>query len=177
MVITLIGYRGSGKSSVAAPLARQLGWDWVDADVEIERRAGRTIREIFAADGELRFRQLEREIIAELAARDRLVIAAGGGAVLNADNRRDLRAAGPVVWLQADPERLSERIAGDATTSERRPKLTAQGGTDEIRQVLAERAPLYRQCATVTVNTDALGVDEVVAAVRQAVDPWLQGRP
>ena len=81
MVITLIGYRGTGKSTLASPLAQRLGWDWIDADVELERRAGRSIQSIFATDGEPEFRRLERELLAELLLRDRLVIAAGGGAV------------------------------------------------------------------------------------------------
>ena len=103
MILTLIGTRGTGKSTVAPLLAERLGWDWIDADVELERRAGRSIREIFASDGEPVFRALERQNLLELLQRDRLVLAAGGGAILNADTRRDFRAAGPVVWLQATP--------------------------------------------------------------------------
>ncbi|MFN0055423.1 MAG: shikimate kinase [Planctomycetales bacterium] len=164
MVITLIGYRGSGKSTIAAPLAARLGWDWADADALVEERAGKTIREIFDSAGEPEFRRREREAVLELLTRDRLVLAAGGGAVLNSQTRRDLRAAGPVVWLQASLATLAARIAGDPTTRERRPNL-AGGGTEEIARLLAEREPLYRECATLTVETDALTAGAIVERI------------
>ncbi|MSR56697.1 MAG: shikimate kinase [Planctomycetaceae bacterium] len=166
MVVTLIGYRGSGKSTLAAPLAARLGWDWVDADTVIEDSAGCTIRDIFAAEGEAGFRTRERSAIVGLVSRDRLVLAAGGGAILNPDTRRDLRAAGPVVWLQAGLETLAARIAGDPTTAGRRPSLLggglAGGGPQEIARLLAEREPLYRECATLIVDTADRNIDEIV---------------
>jgi len=171
MVVTLIGYRGSGKSSIAAPLAERLGWSWIDADVEIERRAGQVIREIFEEHGEPHFRKLEREVLGELLRRNRMVIAAGGGAVLDRGTRQALKSAGPVVWLQADSQMLAKRIAADATTAERRPNLTSQGGAAEIQQLLAEREPLYRECATVAIDTRNQSVDEVVSAVFAAIEP------
>ncbi|MCY2966049.1 MAG: shikimate kinase [Planctomycetota bacterium] len=147
MVITLIGYRGSGKSTVAPLLARTLGCDWIDADLVIEERAGCTIREIFAQEGEPGFRARERDVIRELLARESLVLAAGGGAILNPETRSRMRAAGPVVWLKAPIEILAARIAGDGATADRRPNL-AGGGIDEIRRMLTLREPLYRECAT-----------------------------
>src|SRR6185369_11029470 len=151
MVITLIGYRGSGKSTVAAPLAERLGWSWIDADAVIEQRAGCSIREIFAAEGEPGFRRRERDVLSELLRGDKLVIAAGGGAILSAETRADMRAAGPVVWLRASVETLAARIAGDATTAERRPNLVS-GGVQEICDLLAFREPLYRECATIVID-------------------------
>lgn len=168
MVITLIGYRGSGKTTVAAPLAARLGWDWADADALIEETAGCSIREIFAAEGEPGFRRREREAIAKLLARDRLVLAAGGGAVLNDDTRRELRAAGPVVWLRASRETLAERITGDPTTASRRPNL-AGGGSEEIARLLVAREPLYRECASLAVDTDALSAAEIVEQILRQV--------
>ncbi len=162
MVITLIGYRGSGKTTVARPLAERLGWNWVDADTEIERTAGRTIREIFAQQGEPAFRELERQVMAELLGRDRLVIAAGGGAILNPETRARVRQAGPVIWLQASLQTLQSRIQQDATTAERRPNLTNAGGLTEIAQVLAIREPLYRECATLTIDTDVTPIPDLV---------------
>jgi shikimate kinase len=164
MVITLIGYRGSGKSTVAAPLAARLGWDWVDADPLIEQAAGCSIREIFAAEGEAGFRRRERETIALLLGRDPLVLAAGGGAILSAETRRDLRAAGPVVWLRAGLATLAARIAGDPATASRRPDL-AGGGAGEIAELLAVREPLYRECASLTVDTDGLAIGEIVDSI------------
>lgn len=160
-VLSLIGYRGTGKSTVGKRLARRLHWDWVDADNEIERRAGRTIKDIFATDGEPLFRQMERDVIAELLQREHLVLSTGGGAILNAETRNDLRAAGSVFWLVASVDTIASRILQDATTSSRRPNLTT-GGIQEIREVLAKREPLYAECAHVTVNTEGLRLAEIV---------------
>jgi shikimate kinase len=172
MIVTLIGYRGTGKTTLAPRLAARWGWDWVDADVELERRTGRTIRDIFARDGEPEFRRLERQTLVDLLQRDRLVLAAGGGAVLNADTRRDLQAAGPVVWLQACAETIARRLAGDDSTAERRPNLTAAGGLDEIRTLLAQREPLYRNTATLMVATDGRTMDELADEIVRRL-PWL----
>lgn len=162
MVITLIGYRGSGKTTVAEALAARLGWSWIDADEEIERRAGRSIREIFADDGEPGFRRLEREATADLLQRDRLVLAAGGGAVVDEQTHAAVQAAGPVVWLRAAPESLLQRIDADPTTASRRPRLTDRDSRREIEELLAERTPIYARCASITIDTDDLPVREIV---------------
>jgi shikimate kinase len=154
MVITLIGYRGTGKTTLAFPLAKRLGWSAIDADAELEHRAGRTIREIFDADGEPEFRRLERELLVELLGRDHLVIASGGGAIMNSETFADVKNAGPVVWLKASVETIERRILGDETTTERRPDLTTSGGRTEIENLLAIRNPVYDQCASITIETD-----------------------
>lgn len=171
MIVTLIGYRGSGKSTVAAPLALRLGFDWIDADAEIEQRAGRSIRNIFADEGESGFRRRERDLLSELLGGDRLVIAAGGGAVLDAQTRRRMSAAGPVVWLQAPAEVLARRIADDDLTANRRPDLTTTGGRSEIDDLLAARSPLYRATATLTIDTDNGGIQEIAERIVTAIDP------
>lgn len=173
MVITLIGYRGSGKTTVAQALAARLGWNWIDADAVIEQAAGCTIKEIFAAEGETGFRDRERRALADLLTRDKLVLAAGGGAILNPQTRREMKAAGPVVWLQASVAKLAERIESDPTTARRRPNL-AGGGIDEISRLLAEREPLYRECASHSVDTDALSVDEIVERIAVAIGSVVQ---
>ncbi|MBL6704825.1 MAG: shikimate kinase [Planctomycetaceae bacterium] len=154
MILTLIGYRATGKSTLAKPLAERLGWSWIDADVELERRAGRTIRQIFDTDGEPEFRRLERETLADLLSRDRLVIAAGGGAVLDPDTRQGFKNAGPVVWLKASVDTIEQRLYGDETTAERRPNLTSTGGREEIERLLGFREPIYSDTATLTIQTD-----------------------
>lgn len=175
MILTLIGPRGTGKSTVAPRLAARLGWDWADADAELERQAGRTIREIFESDGELAFRDLERRVLIELLQRDQLVLAAGGGAILNADTRRDVHAAGPVVWLQAKPETTAARLAGDPVTAAQRPNLTAAGGIDEIREILRRREPFYRETATIAVATDDRSVDDIAEEILNRL-PQLSAR-
>src|SRR5688572_2187006 len=151
--IFLIGYRGTGKSTVARHLAERLGFDSIDADAEIERRAGKSIAAIFAEDGEAIFRDLESQLVAELCGFRRTVVALGGGAVLRESNRNAIRVAGPVVWLTAPVDVIVARLAADPATAGRRPNLTKFGGRDEVEALLAERTPVYGQCATLVVNT------------------------
>jgi shikimate kinase len=120
--------------------------------VELERRTGRSIREIFAESGEQAFRDLESAVVADLAGLDRHILALGGGAVLRAQNRQAMVGRGKVVWLKATPETLAARIAADPTTTARRPNLTGQGGLEEIRQLLASREPIYQACADLAVD-------------------------
>ncbi len=164
--IALIGYRGTGKTTVAQLLARSLAYDWVDADVEVELRAGKSIAAIFADDGEQAFRDEESRVVAGLCGRQRTVLALGGGAVLREENRHQIARCGAVVWLTASAEALAERLEGDPTTRSRRPNLTNQGGPQEIRALLAEREPIYRACATHTVDTEGKPPAGVVAEVR-----------
>lgn len=154
MNIALIGYRGTGKTTVAEVLAARLGWSWCDADVVLEERAGKTIKQIFADGGEVAFRDLEEQVVGDLTQRDKIVLALGGGAVLRETNRAALKSRCKTVWLTATPDTIHARIAADATTSARRPNLTAAGGLAEIEELLAVRAPLYRECADCIVATD-----------------------
>jgi len=165
MFLTLIGYRATGKTTLARLLAERLGWDWVDADVEIERRAGKSIARIFAEDGEAAFRALEVAITADLCRRERLVLAAGGGAPLREENRRAMKAAGPVVWLRALPETIHQRMAADATTAVRRPNLTAGGGLAEIVELLRRREPIYQEAADVEIDTEGRSPEQLVAEI------------
>lgn len=151
--IYLIGYRGVGKSTVAPLVAERLGWRWADLDVELESRAGKTIREIFAESGEPTFRDLEAKLLEEFAGRAEQVVATGGGIILRPANRERLKN-GFVVWLTADPEMIEQRLAADPTTRERRPNLTAAGGIDEIRRVIAERTPIYQEVARLQLAAD-----------------------
>ncbi len=137
MNLLLIGYRGTGKTAVARIVAQRLGWDAIDADEELERRAKKSIAQIFADDGEPTFRDLESHVLADLVKLDRKVISLGGGVVLRPDNRTLIKSAGAVVWLVASPETCLARIADDTATAARRPNLTARGGLDEIRAVVS----------------------------------------
>ena len=163
MRIFLIGYRGTGKSTIARLLADKLGLEAIDADHELERRAGKTIRRIFAEDGEPAFRDLESALLAELGQRDGVVIATGGGVVLRPENRAILRT-GRVVWLTAPAEVLWRRMCGDESTRERRPDL-AQGGLGEVAELLRMREPLYRECAELTIDAEQ-SPEAIVEAIR-----------
>jgi shikimate kinase len=168
--VFLIGYRGTGKSTIARELAGRLGFDWIDADDEIERRAGKSIAQIFAGDGEPAFRALEEIVVADLCKLKRHVVALGGGAVMRDVNRCAMGLAGPVVWLKASAGTLAERLAGDASTQSRRPNLTAAGGLSEIEKVLAAREPIYRLCATFEVDTEG----KTPAAVVEEILKWFE---
>ncbi len=167
--IYLIGYRGSGKTTVGNVLANRLQIAFVDSDAEIIARAGKSIREIFEADGEESFRDLETKVIGELAkVVSAQVVSLGGGAILRVANRESIES-GFVVWLQASVEQLSERLAGDATTATHRPPLANFDSMEtEVRQVLAERTPLYKNCANLSVFTDGKSVDEIVDEIVRA---------
>jgi shikimate kinase len=175
MNLVLIGYRGTGKTSVAQRLGLLLAWPWIDADVEIELRAGKSIRAIFDDDGEAHFRQLESTVLADLLARDGQVIAAGGGVVVLPENRA-LLARATVVWLTADVDIILARITADPATRHRRPNLTTAGGRDEIAQLLAQREPLYRQCAHFIVDTVGRSTDEIAAEIVERVGLPVQAR-
>ena len=169
MNVFLIGYRGTGKTTVARLVAQQLKNDWIDADVEIERRAGKTIAGIFAESGESGFRELEAELVRELARElggtEGTIVALGGGAVLRADNRQALRECGQVIWLLASPETIARRIQADPGSPEQRPNLTTAGGIDEIRNLLDKRAPIYRNIADHTIDTEGNTAEQVAAQV------------
>lgn len=170
MILTLIGYRATGKTTLAKFLAKRLACDWIDADVEIERRAGKPIARIFADDGEPAFRDLESLVIADLCRRDRVVLAAGGGAPLRLENRLAMREHGPVVWLTARPETILARMSADAATATQRPALTGKSPLDEIVELLAIREPIYRESADWVVDTEGKTpetlADEIIANCR-----------
>ncbi len=147
----LIGPRGSGKTTIARLLAGRLGWDLVDADHVLEQYYGKSIRAIFAEEGEAGFRDKESFVLAALCDRRRCVFSTGGGAVVRPANRELLRASGYVVWLTADAETLWRRLQGD--DGERRPALGA-GGRAEVEDILRIRQPWYEECAHLTVWTD-----------------------
>ena len=165
MNVFLVGYRGSGKSTIAAALAERLGWPWLDADAELELRAGMTIKQIFDEQGEKGFRDLESAVVADLAGGDRQIIALGGGAVLRDENRGALADRGKIVWLKASPESLLARIEADTTTAARRPNLTSLGGLAEIRKLLAERTPLYESCADLMIDTENKSPAEIARQI------------
>jgi shikimate kinase len=167
MNVILIGYRGTGKTTVARHLAERLGRPWHDSDAAVEARQGQSIAEIFLHQGEQAFRDAETAALEELCRLEDVVLAVGGGAVLREQNRRLLSGCGRVVWLTADVETIVRRVERDEATASRRPKLTSVGGRGEIEQLLAQREPIYRQCAELQVDTrektPGQVADEVVA--------------
>jgi shikimate kinase len=163
--VFLIGFRGTGKTTVARILGLRLGWDWVDADVEVELRAGKSIAAIFADDGEARFRDLEGEVLSDLVRRRRTVAACGGGVIIRAPHRELLAGRPRVAWLRGDPDVLHARIQADQSTAARRPSLTPFSALDEVRRLVAEREPWYRQCARAEIDATSQTPEECAAEI------------
>jgi shikimate kinase len=163
--VVLVGLMGSGKSSIGRKVASALGVAFVDSDAEIERRAGRTIAEIFAADGEPTFRATEAAVVAELVGTEPPgVVATGGGAVLDAATRSLLHDRSTVIWLRASPAVLAHRIAPDGT----RP-LLADDPREALTRLAAERDPLYRGVADHVVDVDHVARKVVAERVLDAL--------
>jgi shikimate kinase len=165
MNLVLIGYRGTGKTTVARLVAERLGWPWFDTDAEIEARAGKSIADIFADEGEAAFRDWESQVVADLAGRERCVLALGGGAVMRPGTRAVIASQSKTVWLRALPETLWRRIQNDQSAAGRRPNLTSAGGITEIIATLDARNPVYRQCAEWEVDTEGKSPAEVTDAI------------
>jgi len=159
--IFLIGPMGSGKSAVGRQLARVLGMPFIDSDREIEQRTGVDIPLIFEREGEEGFRRREREVIAELTARERIVLATGGGAVLDADSRRQLSERGWVVYLETSVAQQAER----AGRTRHRPLLQGSDPRQRLQELMQVREPLYRSIADFTISTNHRRVPQVVERV------------
>jgi shikimate kinase len=165
--VWLVGMMGAGKSSVGPALARRLGADFLDVDREVEKRAGTSVASLFAEAGEAAFRRLEREAWEGVAGRP-IVAALGGGAIAQPGAAERLAATGTIVWLRARAETLLARIDDPAG----RPLLAdvpAAARAERLRRLLAEREPCYAR-ADVVVDTDGLGVAEVVDAVARRLE-------
>lgn len=164
--VTLVGYRGCGKTTVARLLARRLGLPAIDADDMLEARAGRSIAALIAEQGEPAFRDLESAILAELLAGLPAVLATGGGVVLREVNRARLRSSGrPVIWLRADAGVIRARLAADPTTASRRPGLTGSDPLAEVADALVAREPLYAEVADVAFDAASVGPEPLVERI------------
>jgi shikimate kinase len=168
MNIVLIGYRGTGKSTLGKAVAARLGRQLISTDQEIIRRTGSSISDIVAAHGWDYFRDLETAVCQDLAGRDNLVIDTGGGAILRQQNVDVFKRNGRLIWLTASVDTIAARIGGDP----KRPSLTGtKSHVEEIRDVLSERVPKYQAAADLTIATDARSIDELVGFIVQSFAP------
>jgi shikimate kinase len=167
MSVVLIGYRGSGKSSIGHKLADRLWQKCIDTDDLIVAKAGKSIAQIFTDHGEPYFRDLETQVVKEVAAIQDHVIALGGGAPMREENRAAIKAAGHrVIYLKCEPDELFKRLSADPNTPMSRPALTNLfGSVEEISKVLAEREPIYRQMADAELEVTYLTPDEAMVYI------------
>jgi 3-dehydroquinate synthase len=168
--IILIGFSGSGKSIVAQGVARRLGWQAIDTDDEIVKLTGKPISDIFAQQGEERFRELESQVLQQACARSKAVIAMGGGAILNAGNRELMSRSGVVVCLEAKPRTIHQRLlqnTGGSNGTQVRPLLASANPMQRIEQLKSSRQSYYAM-ADWTVHTDELSLEQVSDEVGRA---------
>ncbi len=167
--VALIGFMGAGKTSVGRALAEKLGKEFLDLDALIERKAARTIPEIFEQDGEIGFRELEIQVTREVAGRRNAVITCGGGIVLNRINVDRLKKEAVIVYVKASPATILRRTSADGNE---RPLLNTPDRASRIREMLRFRRPFYKLAADITIDTTRLDIDSVV---RQIIEKLREG--
>ena len=153
MHIILIGYRCTGKTSAGKAIAEKLGCPFYDTDVLITDRTGQTIKVWVEKNGWDSFRLKEKEVIKEISLWEPGVIALGGGAILDPENREVIKKNGRCIWLTTDIRTILGRMQSDPNNQDNRPSLSSKDMENEIRETLAQRSPLYQQLADYTVDT------------------------
>ncbi len=157
---------GAGKSTIGRRLAESMGKEFLDSDHEIEKRTGVSIPTIFDIEGEQGFRDRESAVIDELTRKKGITLATGGGAVLNAENRRWLAARGIVIYLNATVDQLYKRTRLDRN----RPLLQTKNPKERLQQLLTERDPLYREIADLVVDTDDRSVQQAIPEMIEKIE-------
>ncbi|MFC2006877.1 shikimate kinase [Chloroflexota bacterium] len=160
--IALIGFMGTGKTAVGQVLAKQLGRDFIELDLSVEQKAGKSIPEIFQQDGEIAFRELEIEVTKEITGRKRSVFACGGGIVLNKINVDRLRESSVMVYLTASPEVILKRVSKEEG---QRPLLSASDKAAKIEELLRFRQPFYKRAADIKLDTSKLDINSVAEQI------------
>jgi len=169
----LVGLMGAGKTTVGRLLAKHYDCAFHDSDHEIEARTGVKIPLVFEIEGEAGFRKREEAVIAELAARQNIVLATGGGAILSPHNRAVLRANGLVIYLRGSPEHLHERTRHDRN----RPLLQTANPLEKLRELYRARDPLYREIADIVVDTGRQNVSAMTRMLCGKIDLMRAGLP
>ena len=170
--IILVGFMGSGKSSVGRALTRRCGWPSVDADDVIVSGAGKPIADIFRDSGEDAFRELERAVMKDLCQKSGRIISGGGGSFIDEENRRVMLDCGTVFYLSARPETIHRRVAGGNPDGPVRPLLAGGEPLVRIKELLTLRVPAYSQ-AHHAVKTDQLSPGQVAEAILTICGPGL----
>jgi shikimate kinase len=167
--IALIGFMGTGKTAVGRLLAKKLDKEFIELDELIEKKAGKSIPEIFRRDGEIGFRELEIAAVKEIAGKRNAVIACGGGIVLNTINIFRLKKECVIVCLTASPAVILKRISGD---KEGRPLLAVADRERQIKELMKYRQPFYERSAEITINTSRMSADSVVGKIIETLEDY-----
>lgn len=168
--IFLVGMMGAGKTTIGKAIAREMGKTFIDSDVEIQKRTGVTIPHIFDIEGESGFRQREAGVIQELVRLDNIVLATGGGAVLNEENRAALRANGVVIYLKSSVHDLWQRTRHDRN----RPLLQVADPLARLKELLEQRDPMYTQVADLVVPTGKQSAHSLVVHLQQKLNDLIE---
>jgi shikimate kinase len=160
--IALIGFMGAGKSAVGKALAVESGMDFIDLDIQIQQKAGKSIPQIFSFDGEAAFRRIESDAVKELSGRENTVIACGGGVILDKSNMETLGCGAIIIYLKADPSVLLRRVL---KSPDMRPLLQVVDPAPAMEGLLKRRIPLYESAADLTIDTSALDIEGVVKKI------------
>ncbi|MCL0091250.1 shikimate kinase [Dehalococcoidales bacterium] len=164
--IALIGFMGTGKTAVGKIVAEKLGKEFIELDLLIEQRAGKTIAEVFQQDGEIAFRELEIEVTKEVSEKKNVVIACGGGLVLNKINIDRLSKECLIVYLTASPGVILKRISSEENE---RPLLKTANKALVVRELLRWRKPFYEQAADIKINTSKLDINSIAEQIIEKV--------
>jgi len=175
MNIVLIGYRCSGKTEVGKILARELEKDFLDTDELIEDNAGCSVEAIISRDGWNHFREIEKSLIEKVSRRNNLIIATGGGVVMDEDNVKNLKKNAWIVWLNGESEVIRERMDKEQRSGKIRPSLTGEDPLEEIKQVMDVRIPFYKKAANFVVNTSNRTLEKVAASITNNLPRGFKG--
>ena len=165
MNLFLIGYRCCGKTTVGKSIALAIDWSFVDSDLQVTRKEGKSINEIIDNAGWDAFRRIERSALKQICTGDRQVVATGGGVVLDAENVKAMKTSGTVVWLDASAATIRERMLRDKNTENFRPALTDKGRMEEIEDMLLKRNPYYESASDFCIQTDDTMIEQITQKI------------
>lgn len=165
MNLFLIGYRCSGKTTIGQSVAKAMDWSFVDSDMLVIKKSGKSVKDIIDSEGWDAFRRIERSALKQICTKDRQVVATGGGVVLDPANIEAMKTSGTVVWLDASVETIRNRMGQDKSTENFRPALTDKGEREEIEDMLLKRNPLYKRAGDFCVHTDDMPINAITQAI------------
>lgn len=164
--VVLIGFMGSGKTSVGKRLSVALKREFIDTDDFIVNREGMSINDIFEKKGEDYFRSIERELCQRFSEPKSKIIATGGGVIKNPDNVENLKEGGVIIYLKSTPEKIAHNLRYDNS----RPLLAGKNKEKKIAALMAEREPLYNSCADYTVDVGNINIEETLEIIREIIN-------